>query len=360
MSSSPHPPLCFPAPSFDAATGDIAVLRRLMAFSRPFVQGLRVQQLPSHLDLQLLFNAMEHSPASLAVSYGQRCVGMDYDRAAFGASLADCRRVRCWPLVAMLLVLPLVMCLARGLALTETLVVLELSNNGLDDDKLRMLASGLADNISVTHLNLSHNRISDRGVRALAKLLDKNSVLSLLDLADNHLHADSGRALARALGHSRALVSLNLRLNRLGDEGCAALCDALARAQAPAAARPAAAGSSAGGSSSSTSGGQQPQQQQQQMAPLERLNISSNGAGAGLLPSLCSMLRSNRTLAELDVSSNTFSEHVAQELLSAVSSSALLGLDVRGCALGATAEAAISEEVLGRLAKIERKRLLGA
>ncbi|WIA15660.1 hypothetical protein OEZ85_002286 [Tetradesmus obliquus] len=327
--------------NFDAATGDIAALRRLMAFSRRFVQGLRVQQLPSHLDLQLLFNAMEHSPASLAVSYGQRCVGMDYDRAAFGASLADCR------------------CLARGLALTETLVVLELSSNGLDDDKLRMLASGLADNISVTQLNLSHNRISDRGVRALAKLLDKNSVLSLLDLADNHLHADSGRALARALGHSRALVSLNLRLNRLGDEGCAALCDALARAQVPAAARPAAAGSSAGGNSSSTSGSQQPQQQQQ-MAALERLNISSNGAGAGLLPSLCSMLRSNRTLAELDVSSNTFSEHVAQELLSAVSSSALLGLDVRGCALGATAEAAISEEVLGRLAKIERKRLLGA
>jgi hypothetical protein len=64
-----------------------------MAFSRRFVQGLRVQQLPSHLDLQLLFSAMEHSPASLSVSYGQRCVGMDYDRAAFGASLADCRCV---------------------------------------------------------------------------------------------------------------------------------------------------------------------------------------------------------------------------------------------------------------------------
>jgi hypothetical protein len=80
---------------FDAATGDIAALRRLMAFSRRFVQGLRVQQLPSHLDLQLLFNAMEHSPASLSVSYGQRCVGMDYDRGSFGASLADCRYARC-------------------------------------------------------------------------------------------------------------------------------------------------------------------------------------------------------------------------------------------------------------------------
>jgi hypothetical protein len=92
---SPQPPtvlvLLFPVARFDAATGDIAALQRLMAFSRRFVQGLRVQQLPSHLDLQLLFNAMEHSPASLSVSYGQRCVGMDYDRAAFGASLADCR-----------------------------------------------------------------------------------------------------------------------------------------------------------------------------------------------------------------------------------------------------------------------------
>jgi Ran GTPase-activating protein (RanGAP) involved in mRNA processing and transport len=191
----------------------------------------------------------------------------------------------------------------------------------------------------------------------LAKLLDRNSVISLLDLADNHLHADSGRALARALGHSRALCSLNLRLNRLGDEGCAALCDALARSQAPAA-RAAYAGSSAGGSSSTA--GSNGQQQQQQMAPLERLNLSSNGAGVGLLPSLCSMLRGNKGLSELDVSSNSFSEHVAQELVSAVSSSALLGLDVRGCGLGATAEAAISEEMLGRLAKIERKRLLGA
>jgi hypothetical protein len=42
----------------------------------------------------------------------------------------------------------------------ETLVVLDLCNNSLNDDMARMLASGLADNISVTHLNLSHNSIS--------------------------------------------------------------------------------------------------------------------------------------------------------------------------------------------------------
>lgn len=49
-------------------------------------------------------------------------------------------------------------CLARALARTETLIVLDLTNNCLDDDKMRMLASGLADNISITHLNLSHNK----------------------------------------------------------------------------------------------------------------------------------------------------------------------------------------------------------
>lgn len=35
----------------------------------------------------------------------------------------------------------------------------DLSNNGLDDDKVRMLASGLVENLSVTHLNLSHNKV---------------------------------------------------------------------------------------------------------------------------------------------------------------------------------------------------------
>jgi hypothetical protein len=87
-----------------------------MAFSRRFVQGLRVQQLPSHLDLQLLFNAMEHSPASLSVSYGQRCVGMDYDRAAFGASLADCRWV-CCRCVCVRQCFPCQSCVARRKAL---------------------------------------------------------------------------------------------------------------------------------------------------------------------------------------------------------------------------------------------------
>ena len=73
--------------------------------------------------------------------YTTKNVGMDYDRSMFGMKLSDCRS------------------LAKSLEHTETLTFLDLSNNQLDDDKVRMLASGLVENLSITHLNLSHNKV---------------------------------------------------------------------------------------------------------------------------------------------------------------------------------------------------------
>ena len=109
------------------------------------------------------------SLAHLTLHYGMRDVGMDYDRAVFGMKLSDCRS------------------LARCLEYCEALVSLDLSNNGLDDDKLRMLASGLVNNLSVVHVNLSGNKIADRGVRAFAKLLHVNSVIQIVDLSNNQV-----------------------------------------------------------------------------------------------------------------------------------------------------------------------------
>lgn len=105
----------------------------------------------------------------LALTYGMRDVGMDFDRSIFGMKLSDCRS------------------LARCLEYSETLTYLDLSNNTLDDDKARMLASGMINNLSVVHLDMSHNRITDRGVRALAKLLHNRSVISILNLASNQV-----------------------------------------------------------------------------------------------------------------------------------------------------------------------------
>lgn len=186
---------------FNVATSNVHILRRLMTYSRRFVHNLKLRQLPSHLDLEILLDCMANSPSALTLCYSLQNVGMEYERALFGMKLCDCRS------------------LARVLERTETLTYLDLSCNMLDDDKARMIASGLVDNLSLTHLDLSHNKIADRGIRAMSKVLDENSVISVLELCDNYIHSEGGRALARSLKKNLSLQSLGMRLNRLGDEG---------------------------------------------------------------------------------------------------------------------------------------------
>ncbi len=50
---------------FDPATSDINDLKRLLTFSSKFVNSLHLQQLPSHLDLQVIFDAMRRWDRSL-------------------------------------------------------------------------------------------------------------------------------------------------------------------------------------------------------------------------------------------------------------------------------------------------------
>jgi len=239
----------------------------------------------------------------------------------------------------------------------ETLIVLDLSNNALNDDMARMLASGLADNISVMQLNLSHNSISDRGVRALAKLLDANSIICSLDLSGNQLQADSGRALARAVCHSRALLSLNLRLNRLGDDGCRAICEALAHAGAAAAAG---GGPAAGGGGGAASISSSSSSRSKGACLLQRLNLSSNGAGVGVVPAVCSMLRSCGSLQEFDLSCNQLGDKLSTDLVSAAgSNTGLFAFDVRGCDVGDEAEQALQQLMLDRVAEKEAGKLFG-
>jgi hypothetical protein len=58
--------------------------------------------------------------------------------------------------------------LAKALKVTETLTILSLPCNLLDDNTVRILASGLQGNATITALDLSHNKIADRGVKARA------------------------------------------------------------------------------------------------------------------------------------------------------------------------------------------------
>eukprot|EP00899_Mesostigma_viride_P007170 jgi/Mesvir1/16454/Mv12094-RA.1 len=269
---------------------EAAGLKRLLLFSRKFVRNLSIKQLPSHMDLSLLFDSTASCLSSLTLHYGMAQVGMDYDRSLFGMKLSDCRY------------------LAKALERTETLTKLDLSGNLLDDDKTRMVASGLLDNSSVTDLDLSHNKVADRGVRALAKVLDSRSVIAFLDLKDNQIHTEGAHALARALKSNVTLLSLNLRLNRVGDEGARVICDVL-RAN----------------------------------RTLQRLNISSNEAGESCAKKLAELLRENKSLTHLDVCSNKFGTEAGRALREALEDNTTLSvLDLRMCSMGSEMEASIA------------------
>lgn len=75
------------------------------------------------------------TPSSLAISYNLKEVGMDYDRSLFGMKLSDCR------------------CLAKALEHTETLTYLDLSNNSLDDDKVRNSEGACVLHTATPHAN---------------------------------------------------------------------------------------------------------------------------------------------------------------------------------------------------------------
>ncbi|MEW5310530.1 MAG: hypothetical protein WDW38_002319 [Sanguina aurantia] len=290
---------------FDMNYSDLNELKRLLTYSRRFVQSLGLRQLPSHLDLQLLFDCMINSPSALSLTYNLKNVGMDYDRSLFGMKLSDCRS------------------LAKSLEHSETLTYLDLSNNGLDDDKVRMLASGLVENLSVTHLNLSHNKIG--GVRALAKLLDSRSVVSVLELQDNQIHVEGAKSLARAFKGNQCLVSANLRLNRMGDDGCRAILDAL--------------------KSHST---------------LERLNISANASGTGTSASIVALLRLNPVVTQLDVSVNPFGEAGVRDIRKALEQNTVMqAMDVRCCGGDPDDELSVMENLKARQERRDKSKTLG-
>ncbi|KXZ55119.1 hypothetical protein GPECTOR_3g271 [Gonium pectorale] len=292
---------------FDPAVTDLSSLKRLLTYSRRFVQTVHIRQLPSHLDLQILFDCMVNTPSALSLSYNLKDVGMDYDRSLFGMKLSDCRS------------------LAKALEHTETLTYLDLSNNSLDDDKVRMLASGLVENLSITHLNLSHNKIADRGVRALAKLLDGHSVISLLELQDNQIHTEGAKSLARAFKNNHCLLSVNLRLNRMGDEGCKAVVESVRSAPT-----------------------------------LERLNISANAAGPGTAAAVVALLRVTGSMTELDLSCNQFGEEACGGVRRALEQNTSVRLlDMRMTGINPDDELAIAENLRARQERLDKAKVLG-
>mmetsp|Transcript_101357 Transcript_101357/g.180170 ORF Transcript_101357/g.180170 Transcript_101357/m.180170 type:complete len:509 (+) Transcript_101357:85-1611(+) len=236
---------------------ELEALKQQVMASRLHVFQLSISQFPSHLDLSFLFDALP-ALSSFGITYGNRRLGMDYERAMFGMKISDAQY------------------LARDIRVSQTLVSLSLPCNMIDDELVKVLMGGLSYGHMLTHLDLSHNKIGDRGARRLASLLDPDYCLQALDLSDNQIHANGCMHLGAHLAENVTCQVLNLRLNRCEDNGVSHLFQDMCVNKY-----------------------------------LQTLNISCNDLTVRCLPYLNSMLAENHTLAELDISANPL--HVAEE-----------------------------------------------
>jgi len=236
--------------TIDYGIAEYEALRQQVIASRLHVFQLAVGQFPSHIDLSFLFDTLP-ALCSFSITYGNRRLGMDYERAMFGMKISDAQY------------------LARNIRVSQTLVSLSLPCNMIDDELVKVLMGGLSYGHMLTHLDLSHNKIGDRGARRLASLLDPDYCLQSLDLSDNQVHANGCMHLGAHLAENVTCELLNLRLNRCEDNGVSHLFQDMCVNKY-----------------------------------LKTLNISCNDLTLRCLPYMNSMLSENSTLIELDLSAN--------------------------------------------------------
>lgn len=229
---------------------ELEALKQQVMASRLYIFQLNISQFPSHLDLSFIFDALP-ALCTVSITYGNRRLGMDYERAMFGMKISDAQY------------------LARDVRVSQTLVSLSLPCNMIDDELVKVLMGGLSYAHMLTHLDLSHNKIGDRGARRLASLLDPDYCLQVLDLSDNQIHANGCMHLGAHLAENVTCETLNLRLNRCEDNGVSHLFQDLCVNRY-----------------------------------LKTLNISCNDLTVRCLPYLNSMLADNSTLTDLDISAN--------------------------------------------------------
>lgn len=290
--------------SFDPAKQDTEELTRTLAVSKDYIFSLRIKQFLSHLDMEMLFQNVP-TLCNLDMTFGVKEIGMDYDRSLFGMKMSD------------------VASLQKALRVTETLTILSLPCNLLDDNTMRVLATGLAGNSTITALDLSHNKIADRGVKSIAKLLDARSVIISLNLSDNHVHADGGKYFGRALKQNSSLETLNLRLNRLGDEGGKMLLDGLA-----------------------------------ENSTLTHLNVSCNALDHDSAQQISAIVGSSSSaLQSLDLSCNVLSEDAGRLLRDGLqTNTSLTALDLRLNQISVDTAAAIDEICKANKMDLQAKR----
>ena len=170
---------------------DLTLFLDTILATRNFIFGLDIEELPSHLDLRILFRNIP-CITRLKVSFGAKHLGSEYDRSLFGMRMNDAAS------------------LAKCIKNAQCLISLSLPCNLIDDELLKMLTRGFLSNKTLVDLDLSHNRIGDHGAKRLAKYLFHSDVLISLNLSDNHIQYEGSRCIGQALRNNNTLQVLNL------------------------------------------------------------------------------------------------------------------------------------------------------
>lgn len=109
---------------------------------------------------------------------------------------------------------------AETLKINQTLRMLDLSFNDLDDEAGQALAKALMLNRTLQALDLNNNRFGEKTGKAFAEALRVNHTLTSLGLNKTGLDHEAGIALAQALKVNRTLQTLNLNGNKFNNITC--------------------------------------------------------------------------------------------------------------------------------------------
>ncbi|KAF8942783.1 hypothetical protein BGZ47_006123 [Haplosporangium gracile] len=109
----------------------------------------------------------------------------------------------------------------------QTITVLSLARSGIDDKTVKYVSKVLAKNETIKELDLSNNRITALGIEILVEGVVYNRALVRLCLQSNNIKRAGAPFLARLLTKNKVLRHLNVGSNGLGSEGCVMIADAV-------------------------------------------------------------------------------------------------------------------------------------
>ncbi|CAF3025628.1 unnamed protein product [Rotaria sp. Silwood2] len=133
--------------------------------------------------------------------------------------------------------------LAKKMADQKNSQKLDLSDEHLNDEDMKILAEKYHETTTLTTLGLQSNKIGDKGsleelylqqnlistngIKDLADALKENTTLTTLNLSWNRIGDKGAEHIAVALRENKALVTLDLQQNYIGCLGASYIADAL-------------------------------------------------------------------------------------------------------------------------------------